>query len=65
METWQAVDEGRCPFTGAACDGGEIGGCGFREEPGSPCDLMMDVPFGVHPRDWYNARILEVDARCD
>lgn len=54
----------RCPFTGTGCSGGTVYddgtvGCGFKEEPSDPCDLMEDVRPDVHPRDWYNAMLLE------
>jgi len=60
-----ACEVDTCPFTGAACSGGityDDGtvGCGFKDEPGDQCDLVADVPSGVHPRDWYNAMLLEL-----
>lgn len=53
-----------CPFTGAACDGGEVHGgtvgCGYKDGPGAECSWSGDVPKWVSPRDFYNAAVMEV-----
>lgn len=55
--------DGRCPFLGSRCTGGEldggVAGCAYKERPGDACDLLAEVPAGQHPRDWLNAMHVE------
>ena len=56
---------GRCPFTGGECDGGEVQddgtvGCGYKDAPGTECPWIAELPDGTGPRDFYNAAVMEV-----
>ena len=59
-----AMMDGRCPFTGGTCDGGETYpdgaiGCGYKDAPGAECAWLAELPDGEQPRDFYNRMLLE------
>lgn len=58
------MDDGKCPFVGAGCDGGTVSadgwvGCAYKAHAGDVCEWTAELPAGTSPRDFYNAMAME------